>query len=561
MKLSDLPQIRSAPKSGLCFVPLGGTGEIGMNLNVYGHQGKWLVVDMGVTFGDESVPGVDVVMPDHIFLEENADDVVGIVITHAHEDHIGAVAYLWPDLRCPVYCSPFAAAFLRGKLREEGIESEVPLHEVEQGQTVAIGPFSVEFVPMTHSIPQANMLAIRTEAGTVVHTGDWKIDADPVIGLPCALDRLRQIGDEGVLACISDSTNVINKGHSGSEGDVRRSLMNVIGQYKGRIAVSCFASNVARLDSIIHAARAHGREVCLVGRSLWRIIEISRQVGLLEDTGALLEAEQAADLPDSKVLYICTGSQGEPRAALARIAWDSHPYVKFGPGDVCLFSSRVIPGNEKAIFKIQNQLVRLGVEIVTDRDQFIHVSGHPGQEEVGALYDLIRPQIVLPVHGEARHLQTHVDFALNRGAEFSLAVQDGQVVDISGKDGPSVVGAAPIGRLTIEGDRIVPLDSPVLRDRKKMVLNGAAVVTVVLNSRGRVQGEPLVTSHGLFTPENDDGEEISLANLVRNCVDRLDGRDRQDDEAVREMVRRTIRRAFNMDQGRKPVTDVHIVRL
>lgn len=560
MNNKHLPQLRKAPQDRLVFVPLGGTGEIGMNLNVYGTQGKWLAVDVGVTFGDDSIPGVDVVMPDHLFLEENADDLAGIVITHAHEDHIGALAYLWPDLRCPVYCSPFAAAFLETKLKEERLDGEVPVHIIEQGNRVQIGPFNVEFVPMTHSIPQANMLAIRTDLGTVVHTGDWKIDPAPVVGLPCDLQRLREIGDEGVLACISDSTNILNPGHSGSEGAVRESLVDVIGKYSGRIAVSCFASNVARLDSIINAARANGRSVCLVGRSLWRIVDVCRKVGLMQDSGPLLEAEQAADLPDNKVLYVCTGSQGEPRAAMARIAWDSHPYVKLGKGDVVLFSSRVIPGNEKAIFKLHNQLVRLGVEIVTDREAFIHVSGHPAKEEVTELYKLIRPQTVVPVHGEARHLQEHADFALNMGAEDALVIADGQVVELA-PNGPRVVAEVEIGRLTLEGERIVPLDSPVLRDRKKMIINGSAVVTLVIDQRGRIMGQPLVTTHGLFAPEDDRGDEIDLGHLVASAIDRMDARARRDDEAVREAARRVIRRSFNGDQGRKPVTDIHLVRL
>lgn len=553
-------QIRTPPKDRLWFVPLGGTGEIGMNLNVYGTQGKWLAVDMGVTFGDESIPGVDVVMPDHIFLEEQAQDLAGIVITHAHEDHIGAVAYMWPDLRCPVYASPFAATFLKHKLREERLEDEVPVHVIEPGQPVQIGPFSVEFVPMTHSIPEANMLAIRTEQGTIVHTGDWKLDPDPVVGRPCDLDRLTQLGDDGVLAVIGDSTNILNPGHSGSEGAVRDSLVDVLAEFGGKIAVSCFASNVARLHSIVRAARANGREVCLVGRSLWRMVDVARENGYLDDIGPLLEAEQAADLPDRRVLYICTGSQGEGRAALARIAWNSHPFVKLGKGDVCLFSSRVIPGNEKAIFRMQNQLVKNGVAIYTDRERFIHVSGHPAREEVEEVYKRLRPRYVVPVHGEARHLQEHADFALNMGAEQSVVMEDGDVLDIA-PEGLRVVGEAPIGRLTIEGERIVPLDSTILRERKKMVANGAAVVTLVMNAKGAVVGEPLVTIHGLFNPEDAEGEEVSLAGAVRDAVNSLDRRERSDDDRVREAARRAIRRLFNQDQRRKPVTDVHLVRL
>lgn len=558
----QLPLVRQAPRDALWFVPLGGAGEIGMNLNVYGCDGKWLAVDMGVTFGDDSVPGVDVVMADPLFLEEQADDLVGIVLTHAHEDHLGAVAYLWPDLRCPVYATPFAATFLEYKLKEEGLDGEVPVHVIPLGGRAEVGPFEVEFVSLTHSIPEPNALAIHTRHGTVVHTGDWKLDPEPLIGEEADTKRLRALGDEGVLAVISDSTNILNKGHSGSEGEVRRSLTELFGHFGGKIAVACFASNVARLESIAHAAHAHGRKVALAGRSLWRIVETARKAGYLLDAGPFLEAEAAADLPDSKVCYICTGSQGEPRAALNRIAWNNHPHVRLGLGDVCIFSSRVIPGNEKAIFRLQNQLVRNGVEVITDRDHFVHVSGHPAQEEVAEMYRLLRPRIVVPVHGEARHLHKHSDFALNMGVPFTQIVENGQVVRLA-PEGPEVIGEVPVGRLTIEGDRIVPLDSPILRDRRRMVMNGTAVITLVVNGKGTLVRDPLVTTHGLFNPEDEDeeGADAVLVEAVRAAVEGLDPRKRRDDDAVREVARRAVRKAFHLDQGRKPLTDVHLVRV
>lgn len=560
MSDKTLPQIRRAPKDGLVFLPLGGTGEIGMNLNVYGCNGKWLAVDMGVSFGDDLIPGVDVVMADHLFLEEQAQDLVGIVITHAHEDHIGAVAYMWPDLRCPVYATPFAAEFLKLKLKEEGLEKQVPVHVVPLGGKISLDPFEIEFVSLTHSIPEPNGLMIRTPHGNIYHTGDWKLDPEPLVGPDADTKRLRELGDEGILAVISDSTNIMNPGHSGSEGAVRRSLTEVIGRFGGKVAVSCFASNVARLETVIGAARANGRQVCLVGRSLWRIVDVARECGYLKDVGRLLEAEQADRLPDREVLYVCTGSQGEPRAAMTRIAWGHHPYVKLGKGDVCLFSSRVIPGNERAIFRLHNQLVREGVEVITDRDAFIHVSGHPGQEEVAELYSLLRPQIVVPVHGERRHLQVHADFALNQGAQETAVIDNGDVLQLA-PNGPRVVGSAPVGRLTVDGDRIVPMDSPVLKDRRKMVTNGAAVVTLVMDGP-RLVADPLVTTHGLFTPDDDEeGGGESLIRAVREAVDRLDRREKTDDDAVQEAARRALRKVLHLDQGRKPVTDVHLVRL
>lgn len=555
-----LKPIRSAPTDEVWFVPLGGVGEIGMNLSMYGHGGQWIAVDMGVTFGDEFIPGIDLVMPDHVFLEEQSDSLAAIVITHAHEDHIGAVALLWPDLRVPVYCTPFAAGFLRNKLKEEGLEGEVPIHVVTPGVPMKIGPFEIEYVQMTHSIPEACMLAIRTGVGTVIHTGDWKLDPEPMVGPVANTERLRELGDEGVLACISDSTNIMSPGRSGSEGAVARSLVEQFAQFGGKIAVTCFASNVARMQSIAQAAIANGRQVCLVGRSLWRILEVGRAVGYFKGLPPFLEADEADNLPDHRVLYMCTGSQGEPRAGLARIASGNHPKAKLGGGDVCFFSSRVIPGNERAIFRMQNQLVKNGVTVITDRDRFIHVSGHPAREEVSEMYDLVRPRIVIPVHGEARHLDTHADFALNKGAEFSLVIEDGDVVALT-TNGPRVVGKVPVGRLALESGRLVPLDADILRDRRKMSTNGAAVVTLVMNEAGKLLSEPVVTVHGLFTPEDSDGEEVLLSERVGATIAALDVRSRRDDEAVEEAARRVIRKIFSDDQDRKPVTDVHLIRI
>ncbi len=558
--VSTAKTIRSAPTDEVWFVPLGGVGEIGMNLSMYGHGGKWIAVDMGVTFGDDFIPGIDVAMPDHQFLDEQSKSLLAIVLTHAHEDHIGALALLWPDLRVPVYCTPFAAGFLRHKLKEEGLENDVPVHIIAPGGRFTLGPFDIEYVQMTHSIPEACMLAIRTNAGTIMHTGDWKFDPEPVVGPPANTARLKEIGDEGVLACISDSTNIMTPGRSGSEGAVARSLTEQFAQYGGKIAVACFASNVARMVSIAHAAVANGRQVCLVGRSLWRILEVGRAVGYFKGLPPFLEADDADKLPDRRVLYICTGSQGEPRAGLARIASGNHPKVKLGAGDVCFFSSRVIPGNEKTIFRMQNQMVRNGVTLISDRQHFIHVSGHPARDEVGEMYDLVRPRIVIPVHGESRHLSAHVDFALNKGAEYALQIEDGDVVALT-TAGPRLVGKVPVGRLTLESGRLVPLEAETLRDRRKMSTQGSAVVTVVMNEAGKLLVEPSVTVHGLFTPEDNDGDEISLGALVGSALATLDLRSRRDDGAVEEAARRVIRKTYHDDQDRKPVTTVHLIRL
>lgn len=544
----------------LVFLPLGGTGEIGMNLNVYGYGGKWLIVDLGVTFGDDSMPMIDVVMPDPAWIEERAEDLVGIVLTHAHEDHLGAVHHLWDRLRCPVYASPFAAALLLGKLHEVGLQNTVPVHVVALGSRFDVGPFNVEMVSMTHSIPEPNTLAIRTPAGTVVHTGDWKLDPDPLISGPADTEALRRLGNEGVLALIGDSTNVFTKGHSGSESEVRANLFELLGRFTGRIAVGCFATNVARVESIALATEANDRSVALVGRSLWRIEKAARALGYLKDVAPFLNDHDAAHLPADKVVYICTGSQGEPRAALARIAANDHPFVKLGKGDAVLFSSRVIPGNEKSIFRLQNDLVRQGCEVITDRDEFIHVSGHPGREELETMYQLVRPRMVVPVHGEARHMKEHCALALACGVPQTIAIENGAMLRLA-PNGPEVVDHVPIGRLAQDGPRLIRLDSEILRDRRRMVFNGSAVCTVVVDKKGKLMTEPLVTALGLLDAEHFAEEHEAVVDAAREAFEELPLKARQDDPVAQEAVRRAVRRTLKDMLGHKPITTVHLVRV
>src|SRR5499427_9221226 len=395
----------------LYFVPLGGAGEIGMNLNVYGYQGDWLIIDCGVTFGDDSQPGLEVVMPNPAFIVERREHLLGIVATHAHEDHIGAIPYLWRQLRCPIWATPFTASFLRAKLAETGFADQVKINVVPLSGRFTIGPFDLELITLTHSIPEPNAVALRTPVGTVLHTGDWKFDPDPLIGSTFDEIALRQLGDDGVLAMIGDSTNALRPGTSGSEAELRRSLIDLVGRYDARVAVACFASNVARLESIARAAAAHDREVALVGRSLWRIDKAARENGYLADLPRFLTEDEAGYVPADRILLICTGSQGEPRAALARIARQDHAHIDLEPGDVVIFSSRIIPGNEKAIGRLHNALVRLGIDIVTEADHFVHVSGHPARAELVRMYQMVRPQVAIPVHGEARHLLAHAQLA------------------------------------------------------------------------------------------------------------------------------------------------------
>lgn len=549
----------------LLYLPLGGAGEIGMNLSLYGWAGKWLMVDLGVSFGDDSMPMIDVVMPDPTWIEERRKDLVGLVVTHGHEDHLGAIQYLWRRLGCPVYATPFAAAILHAKLHEVGLAGIVPVHVIELGGRFKVGPFDVEMISLTHSIPEPNALAIHTPAGTVVHTGDWKFDPDPLIGLPADIERLRQLGGEGVLALVGDSTNVFTKGGSGSEAEVRASLIELIGRYTGKVAVSCFATNVARLESIAIAAHTWDRHVALVGRSLWRIDKAARSLGYLTDLPPFLDDHDAAHLPDDKVLYLCTGSQGEPRAALARIASDDHPHVTLGGGDAVIFSSRIIPGNEKAIFRLQNMLTKLGVEVVTEKDEFVHVSGHPARDDLIEMYDLVRPRIAIPVHGEARHIQEHVALAHECQVPEALAIENGLMVRLA--PGPAeVVDQVPTGKLGVdgsgsEGPRLARLDGEILRSRRRMVFNGSAVVTLVLDRVGKLLGDPQLTALGLLDAEHGAEEHDAVVEAVRDAVMELPQKARLDDAVVKETARRAVRRSLREMCGHKPVTDVHLVRV
>ncbi len=546
--------------AALYFVPLGGSGEIGLNLNLYGHAGKWLMVDLGVSFGDETTPGVDIILPDTAFIEERVEDLAGLVLTHAHEDHLGAVPYLWEDLRCPVYATAFTATFLRHKLREKGLEKKVQIIEVPLSGRFKIGPFDLEFITVTHSIPEPNALVIRTPAGTVLHSGDWKLDPDPVIGPTSDEATLKALGEQGVDVMVCDSTNALVPGVSGSEAAVRDSLRQLFSRYDQRIAVTCFASNVARLHSIALAAQANDRHVALVGRSLWRMDEVARANGYLTDLPPFVTERDAGFLPREKVVLVCTGSQGEPRAALARIAGGDHPEVVLDSGDVVIFSAREIPGNEKGIAKIQNALIRKGVEVVTADDAFVHVSGHPARDELVRMYQWVRPRLAIPVHGEQRHLRAHAQLAQECQVPNTLVPEDGMVIRLA--PGPAQeVGRVPAGRLIIDGKRIVPFNGGALKMRQRMAASGACVVTLVMDGRGALLAAPKVTAMGLLEEDELEEELDDLSQRVRTAVESLSRGDRQDDASVKEAARLAVRRAFGSSQGRKPMTDVHLVRV
>ncbi len=547
-------------KDSLFFVPLGGSGEIGMNLNLYGYGGQWLMLDCGVTFGDDSQPGLDVVMPDPQFIVERRDKLLGIVATHAHEDHIGAIPYLWRLLQCPIWATPFTASLLRAKLKEVGLLDKVPLHVVPMSGKFEIGPFGLELITLTHSIPEPNAVVIRTPVGTVLHSGDWKLDPDPLIGEVTDEAALRRLGDEGVLALVCDSTNALKPGWSRSEGELRESLTEIIGRYDGRVAVACFASNVARLSTIAKAAQAHGRDVALVGRSLHRIDAAARENGYLTDLPRFLTEDEAGYVPRDKILLICTGSQGEPRAALSRIARDDHAHVTLEPGDVVIFSSKVIPGNEKAIGRLQNSLSKLGVEIVTEGDEFVHVSGHPSQDELTRMYQMVRPRIAIPVHGEARHLAVHAEIARNCQVAEALVIENGAVVRLDA-DGASVVDEVPVGRVASDGSELLPLGGTALKQRRRIAADGGAVASVVVDRKGRLMAPPRVTLFGLGEGAAVPEIAAALGNILADTVETMPAPLRRDDDALAEAARRALRRGINDRLGKRPLIEIQLVRL
>jgi len=542
----------------LVFLPLGGAGEIGMNLNLYGYAGRWLMIDCGISFADDTMPGLEVIMPDPRFIEERRDALVGIVVTHAHEDHIGAIQYLWPRFKTTVYATPFTANLLRQKLVETKLESVVPIVEIPMSGKFSVDPFELELITLTHSIPEPNAVVVRTPVGAVLHTGDWKLDPDPLVGPTADEAALRRLGDEGVLAMVCDSTNALRPGETGSEAAVGRSLETLVGQCPNRVAVACFASNVARLQSIAAAAAAHDRQVALIGRSLWRIEQAARETGYLKGVPRFLTEEEAGYLPRDKALLICTGSQGEPRSALSRIADDEHAHIVLEAGDVVIFSSRIIPGNERAINRLHNKLAHLGVEILTEEDHFVHVSGHPARGELQRMYQMVRPKVAVPVHGEARHLRAHVALAEACQVQQAILALNGDMVRL-GPLPAAVVGQVRTGRLALDGTQLMSLESESWKNRRRITFNGAAVATVVLDRNGALLADPRVTLQGLGDP--DAQKLAALGADVGRAVEELSSRERRDDAAVSEAARIAVRRRLKAWSGKRPVTDVHVVRV
>ena len=543
------------PDNELLFLALGGSGEIGMNVNLYGCQGKWIMVDLGMTFADPAYPGIDIVLPDLAFIEERRNDLLGIVITHGHEDHIGAIPYLAADLDVPIYATPFTAGLIAGKLEEEGLTRDVSLRLLEIGGELGLDPFRIRFVPLAHSIPEGNALLIETPHGKIFHTGDWKLDEFPQIGDPADAAELIKVGDEGILALVCDSTNVFQKEASGSEEEVRKGLDEVVGAAEGRVLVTTFASNAARLSTLGKVALDTGRQVCVAGRSLDRILRVARSVGYLTDFPETVDFETAMDLPRRDVMIIATGGQGEYRAALARIAFDQHK-IKLSEGDLVVFSSKQIPGNEIAIGRIQNALAEKGVRMITDRQADVHVSGHPGRPELAAMYKWIRPEIIVPVHGEMRHLVEHDRFARAEGVPRGIVQKNGDLIRLA-PDGPKKLSDERVGALVLDGDVILAADGTTMNERRKIANFGVISVAVAMDDNDRVRGDVEIALEGI--PVEEDREAfLEEARAAAGDAARKHG---GKEDKLHEEIRLAVRRCATDWTGKKPVVDVLIVRI
>ncbi|MEO1019959.1 MAG: ribonuclease J, partial [Pseudomonadota bacterium] len=544
----------------LLFTALGGVGEIGMNVYLYGLDGQWMMVDLGITFADDRLPGADIVLPDLTFIEQQKDRLKGLVLTHAHEDHLGAVPYLWPRLNCPIYCSPFAAAVLKRKLDEAGVRPGGKLRVVEPGELFKVGPFSNSFISVTHSVPEANALAIECERGRLLHSGDWKLDPMPLLGKRTDARALEEFGDKGALALISDSTNVLNAGTSGSESEVRDSLTKLIAEQPNRVVLTTFASNIARMQTAIHAAREAGREVFIVGRSMNKMMEAARDVGYLGKLPPLRDLRELDELPRNKVMLLATGSQGEPRAALVRIASNQHPKVKLDAGDTVIFSSKIIPGNERTLYNLHNLLVTRDIEVITEEDHFVHVSGHPCRDEMEQLYRWIRPEIAVPMHGEARHLHAHQRFAQKLGVPRSLLVENGSLLRLA-PGIPEIIDEVPVGRMVFESEEIIEAGDELYRTRRRLMNHGTILVSLVFDDLGSLLSEPRIAAHGLVDAERLGQVRSRVVEQIMDAVEELNDDDVDDDDRIRDATRFALRQALDLPRFRRPLVEIQILRL
>ena len=551
-------------KDELLFCPLGGSGEIGMNMNLFAYgkpdNQKWIIVDDGVTFADDTVPGVDIIYPDPGFIIDKKDDLLGIVLTHAHEDHIGAIAHVWPKLKCKIYATPFTSVLITEKFKEKKIDITGYLKIVELNSTINLDPFKIEFVTLTHSILEPNGLKIQTPAGNILHTGDWKCDPDPLIGGNINSERLKEIGNEGVLAMICDSTNVFSAGRAGSELDVRKNLLKVFERLKKRIIVTSFASNVARMETVFYCAEQTGRHISLVGRSMHRIFKAARQCGYLKNVIDPIDSRDAKNISREKIVYLCTGSQGEPMGAMNRIVKYTHPDVYIERNDAVVFSSKIIPGNEKKLYKLHNNLVKEGIEVISEDNEYIHVSGHPNREDLRDMYNWIKPKAVIPVHGEHRHMIEHIEFAKEMQVKYPVQVENGDIVKLYPGEKPEVYDKAPSGRVYLDGNVPVEEDSRSIKERRNISSNGFLEATIMITPKGNIHNKPLVTFRGLPVYENDEfiyGLEEEIERTIKTFS--LNNTKQQDN--LIDALKITCRKFSKEKTGKKPLTNINLVRI
>ena len=550
-------------KDELLFCPLGGSGEIGMNMNLfaYGKPGehKWIMVDIGVTFADDTLPGIDLIYPDPGFIVDKKDDLLGIILTHAHEDHIGAIAHLWPQLKCKIFATPFTALLIKEKFKEKHIDITSYLNIVQLNGTVNLDKFKIEYITLTHSILEPNGLRIETPAGVILHTGDWKVDPNPLIGANINSKRLKEIGNEGVLAMICDSTNVFSIGKSGSESDVRKSMLNVMSRLKKRIIITSFASNVARMETAFYCAEKTGRQISLVGRSMHRIYKAARQCGYLKNVIEPIDPREAKNISREKIVYLCTGSQGEPMGAMMRISSYTHPDVFIEKDDTVIFSSKIIPGNEKKLSKLHNQLVKDGIEVISEENEFVHVSGHPNREDLREMYEWVKPSCVIPVHGEHRHMIEHIDFAKKMKVPNPVQVENGDIVKLFPGE-PVVYDKAPSGRLYLDGSISVEEDSQSIKDRKNISSNGYMEVTIMITPKGNIHKLPIISFKGL--PISDNEEFIfGLENEIENSSKSFLMNSKKQEFNLINAIKIVCRKYSKEKTGKKPFTNINLVRI
>ena len=551
-------------KEELLFCPLGGSGEIGMNMNLFAYgkedNQKWIIVDMGVTFADDSIPGIDLIMPDPGFIIDKKDDLLGVVLTHAHEDHIGAVAHIWPELKCKLYATPFTAALITEKFKEKKIDISSYLKIVPLNSKIKLGEFEIDFVTLTHSILEPNGLSIKTPLGTILHTGDWKIDPNPLIGNKIDEEKLKKIGDEGVSAMICDSTNIFSPGRAGSESDVRDSLLRIMELKTKRILVTSFASNVARMESIFYCAKKTGRSICLVGRSMHRIYKAAKKCGYLKGLIEPLEPRDAKKVSKNKILYLATGSQGEPMGAMNRIINGTHPEVFLEDGDCVIFSSKIIPGNEKKLYQLQNLIVKNNMEIISEENAFVHVSGHPNRDDLKDMYKWVKPKSVIPVHGEHRHMQEHVKFAKEMQVPKTLLIENGDIIKLLPGKNPEIVDKAPSGRIYLDGSVNVETDSQSIKDRKNLSINGYLEITLLLSNNGKIK-KPIISFKGIPESEKKDPFIFDMEDEIFNICRTFSLDNAKQQKNLIETIKQNCRRIVREKTGKKPFTNINIARV